>query len=134
MATSAMASVASHLAKPSNRRFTSPLFRSGMDSAIGEYEPGTRHEVFDRPGHEDFSRSRLRRDALTDVHRDPADVVFADLDLAGVQTGAYFDAERPDSRADRLCAAHGSGGPIEGGEHAVARRVHFAPSVAIELL
>jgi hypothetical protein len=33
------------------------------------------------------------RPARADVHGDPADVIAADLALAGVQPGAYLDAE-----------------------------------------
>jgi hypothetical protein len=54
------------------------------------------------------------------VHADPADVVAADLPLAGVQSGAHMDAERLHRVADRSLRA------VEHGQEPIARRVHLA--------
>ena len=64
---------------------------------------------------------------------DPADVVAADLALAGVQPGAHLDAERLHRVADRHGAADRSLRAVEHREEAVARRVHLAAPKAGEL-
>ena len=65
--------------------------------------------------------------------RDPADVIAADLALAGVQPGAHLDAERLHRVADRHRAADRPLRAVEHREEAVARRVHLAAPKASEL-
>ena len=65
-------------------------------------------------------------DARADVHGDPADVVAADLALAGVQSGAHLDAERLHRVADRHRAADRPLRAVEHREEAVTRRAHLA--------
>ena len=69
----------------------------------------------------------------TDVHGDPADVVAADLALAGVQPGAHLDAERLHRVANRHGAADRSLRTVEHREEAITRRVHLAAPEAVEL-
>ena len=71
--------------------------------------------------------------ARADVHGDPADVIAADLTLAGVQPGAHLDAQRPDRVADRHRAADRSLRAVEHREEAVSRSVHLAASKPSEL-
>ena len=71
--------------------------------------------------------------ARADVHGDPADVVAADLALAGVQPGAHLDAERLHRVANRHRAADRSLRAVEHRQEAVARRVHLAAPKAGEL-
>ena len=58
--------------------------------------------------------------ARPDVHGDSADVVAADLALAGVQPGAYLDAERLHRVADRHRAADRSLGAVKHREEAIS--------------
>ena len=71
--------------------------------------------------------------ARTDVHGDPADVVAADLALAGVQPGAHLDAERLHRVADRHGAADRSLRAVEHREEAISGRVHLAAPKPSEL-
>ena len=77
-------------------------------------------------------QTRLRQ---VDGHaRDVSGAVVApQLDLADVHARADVDAERARSLADRLGALHGSRGPVEGGEDAVARALDQAAAVAVHL-
>jgi hypothetical protein len=61
-----------------------------------------------------------RRDSCADVDGDSADVVSADLDLAGVDAGADVEVDRVGGRDECLRATHRSCGTVEGGEHSVA--------------
>jgi len=67
------------------------------------------------------------------VHGNPADVVAADLALAGVQSGAHLDAERMHRVADRHGAADRPLRTVEHCEEAVTRCVYFVATEAIEL-
>ena len=67
------------------------------------------------------------------VHRDAADVVAAELDLAGVGAGPDLDAERAEGGDDLDGAANGAGGPVEGGDEAVTGRVDLPTAEAGQL-
>src|SRR5437773_1754298 len=84
-----------------------PLARDALqrrNSAVLERDPRSCDQVPDRPRDEDLTRARARRNARSDVYRDPCDLVVQPLDLAGVQAGAHIKAERPDRFHDRAPA------------------------------
>ena len=68
-----------------------------------------------------------------DVYADPADVVAANLALAGVQPGAHLYAERLHRIANRHRATDRPLRTVEHRKEAVTRRVHLATSKAGEL-
>ncbi len=65
------------------------------------------------------------------MHGDPADVVAADLALAGVQSGADLDAEGVHCVANCHGAADRSLRAVERREEAVARGVHLTAAEAV---
>jgi hypothetical protein len=67
------------------------------------------------------------------MNGDPADVIAADLALAGVQPSAHLNAERLHRVADRHRASDRSLRAVEHREEAVSRRVHLAASKPNEL-
>src|SRR5439155_8085208 len=68
----------------------------------------------------------------TDVNGDAAYVVVHQLALACVQPGPHLDPERADAIADGAGAADRPRRAVEGGEEAVAQRLHLAPPEAGE--
>ena len=79
-------------------------------------------------------RLRQRRHPLADVHRQPADVVTADLDLAGVQADPDLETEIGSRVPDGGRAPDRPRRPVERGEETVARRLHLAAAERLELL
>jgi hypothetical protein len=67
------------------------------------------------------------------VHGDAADLRAVELALAGMDAGADLDAELPHGLSGRERAADGARRTVEGGEEAVARRVHLPAAEAVEL-
>jgi hypothetical protein len=67
------------------------------------------------------------------VHREAANVVASEFDLTGVAPGADIQAEVADGCAERLGAADGPGGPVEGRQQAVAGGVDVAAPVPFDL-
>src|SRR5690349_8380635 len=67
-----------------------------------------------------------------DVHGETADSGGLSCDLAGVGASADFDPERSHGFDDRLRASNSAGRPVEGGEEAVPRGVHFHSTVACQ--
>jgi len=63
----------------------------------------------------------------------PADVISANLALAGVQTGTHLDAERLDRVADRHRAADRPLRAVEHHQEPITRRAHRAAPKASEL-
>src|SRR5436189_6077908 len=59
-----------------------------VDAAIVERDFGADDEVSNRPGDEDLAGFGFGQDASADVHRQPADPVAAQLELARVQPGS----------------------------------------------
>ena len=91
-----------------------------MLSPILELDAGARDEVCDGPRHEYLRRAGDRGDAGTEMDCDSADVLAAQFDLSGVNPGADFDPEGSDSVPDCAGAIDRAGGPVEGGQRAVA--------------
>src|SRR5262249_26519528 len=104
-----------------------------MRAAIGEAQTRARDEIFDRTGHEHFTRTRARGDARADVHCDAAEIVADGFALAGVETGANLETERTDRVANRGRATNRACRTIERREESVADRFHFATAKASEL-
>ena len=77
--------------------------------------------------------SARRPDPGADVDRHAADVVADQLDLAGVDPGPHVDPEAGDIVLDRAGAADRPRRPVEGGEEAVAHRLHLVAAVAGKL-
>src|SRR5512133_2711031 len=75
--------------------------------------PGDEHRQSAR--YEYLTRSCLIQDAGGDVDADPPDVLSAEFDLAGVQSGTDRDAKRIKSSSHRECAPDGPSGTVKGG-------------------
>src|SRR5207244_6956498 len=103
------------------------------DSAVLELDAGSRHQVLDGLRDKHLAGAGVRGDACTRVDRDPPNRSVCELDLAGVDSGSHFEAERPDALRDRSCAAEGSGRSVEGREEAVACSIDFASAKALQL-
>src|SRR5438477_4237938 len=104
-----------------------------MGAAVVEGEPGAGDEILDGLRDEHLARPGERGDPCPGVDGDAADLRPVELTFAGVDTGADLDAQLPDSLAGRERTADGARRPVEGGEEAVARRVHLAAAEAVEL-
>jgi hypothetical protein len=61
------------------------------------------------------------------VHRDPADVIVAQLYLPGVQPGSDRDADPGQFRLEGSRAVNRPAGAVEGGQDPVSRRLDHAP-------
>src|SRR4051812_32063471 len=67
------------------RREQIPAARQALElmrAAVGELQPGARHEVGHHPRDQDLARLGLRHDSRRRVHGDPTDVAATHLDLA----------------------------------------------------
>src|SRR5206468_3485570 len=62
-----------------------------------------------------------------------ADLVLHELALAGMEAGPYVQAELIEALADRTRARNRPGRAVEGGEEAIAGRVHLIAAKAAEL-
>jgi len=67
------------------------------------------------------------------VDREAADVVAGEFDLTSVAPGADLQAELANGRGQRLGAADGPGGPVEGRQQAVPGGVDVAAPVPFDL-
>lgn len=68
------------------------------------------------------------------MHGDTADIVPLQLYFAGVEAGAYDNAERLNRLGDRRGTAHGPGRAVECGEKAVAERLDLMAAETADLL
>src|SRR5207249_5407330 len=90
-------------------------------------------EVHYGPRDEHLAGFGLGRHSLADVHRDPTHVLVAHLDLAGVQTGPYLDAEAPNRVADGTRGADRPAGTVEGRQRTVAHRLDMVATEPFQL-
>ena len=67
-----------------------------MKPAIRKRDSRACNEIFDGGGHQHLTRACERRDPLTDMDGDAADVVTSKLDLSGVKSRSYFISQWPD--------------------------------------
>ena len=91
-----------------------------MATAVGELDVGARDEVANRARNEYLAGGGERGDSGSGVYGDPGEVVTAYFALPGVQPGSQVEAEPARVFGDRLRAADGTCGSIEGGEEPVA--------------
>ena len=87
-------------------------------------------QVLDRARGQHLARARERADACADVHRDAAQVLAPLLAFAGVHPGADLEPERADGVDRGQRALRRPCRPVEGGEEAVAGRLHLSPAEA----
>src|SRR4029078_2204895 len=99
----------------------------------GEVEVGPAYQVLHRAGYEHLVGVGERTDASADVDRHAANVLAMQFALAGMQSGTDVEAERTDAVPDRAGALDSTSGAVEGGEEAVAQRLHLLTPKAIEL-
>src|SRR5687768_12266551 len=93
-------------------------------AAVLELDPRSHDEVFHRARDQDLVRRSGGHDPSRQGACDPADVVAAQLHLAGVQPGPDLDAEPPpDFLADLAGAADRARRAVERREDAVSRRL-----------
>ena len=91
-----------------------PIARDALEGAgapVVELEIRTDDEVLDGVGDEHLAGSGEGADTCSDVHTDTGDVVGSPFDLAGVQTGAHFDAEWSDGLLQRASGTDARPGP-----------------------
>src|SRR5680860_392325 len=103
-------------------------------TTVVELEARARDQVLDRARHDDLRRLRDRGHPLTNVDRHAADVVPADLDLAGVQADPDLQAQARSRVADGTAAADRARRPVEGGQKAIPHRLHFAALERLQLV
>src|SRR5829696_1979284 len=101
-------------------------------AAVGQGAVGAGDQVADGPGDEDLPGGGLAEDAGGDVDGDPADVVAADFDLAGVQAGADLEVDVAELLAEADRAGDGPPGAVEGGQEAVAGRLDHPPAPLLD--
>jgi hypothetical protein len=102
-----------------------------VSAALVKLKPRPDHQVAQRAGHEHVVRSCQCADASPDVHGDAADVVAANLALAGVQPGAHLDAER--LHASRIVMAQRIARQDLGVRRVIQRAVNIVRITAHEL-
>src|SRR5512145_332258 len=90
--------------------------------SVAEPDPRAGHQVLHGAGHQDLSRCGHGRHPGGDVHRDAAHTMtaLAQLDLPGMQPGAYIDPESADGFPDRADRADSAPGAIERGQDPVS--------------
>src|SRR5207247_2157951 len=94
-----------------------------VDATVRELDSRPSDQIRNRARDEYLPRPGGRPDARTDVDGDAADVVADQLAFAGVETGAHLDPKVAHCVTRRARAADRAGGPVEGGEEAVAHRL-----------
>src|SRR6266542_1977821 len=102
-------------------------------ATIVEGDLGAGDQILHRAGAEHLAGRRERAHACRDVHRDAADLALAQLDLAGVQSGADVDALTPQLVANAEGAADAPGWSVECRENSVARGAVELAAVLLEL-
>ena len=104
-----------------------------MRAAIVECDLRACHQILHGAGAEHLARGREGAHARRDVHRDPPDLVLAQLDLTGVKSGADLDALAPQLVANLERAANSARRPVERREYAVAGRAVELAAMVVEL-
>lgn len=103
----------------------------GMGSSVLYRDVSAGNQVPDRSRDEDLAGPGRGHHSGGKVHRDPADVVVALLDLAGMQPGPDLEADAAQLVPERGCTADPPAGAVEGGQDPVAGRLD---QLAAELL
>src|SRR4029453_16882044 len=84
-------------------------------AAVGQGDAGAGAQVADGPGHQDLAGVGLGQDPGGEVDGDAADVVAAQLDLAGVEPGPDLDVDVDELVAEGDRRAEGTPGRLEVG-------------------
>jgi hypothetical protein len=79
-----------------------------MPAAVREAAAGAGDEIAHRARHQRLARRSHRDDAGRGVNGDATDIVFGQLDLACMQSGAHRDAQRLDGTGDGCRATDGA--------------------------
>src|SRR4029453_9521236 len=106
-----------------------PLARDTLEllgAAVRKRDTRADDKALAGAGDEPLVRPGECADPRADVDGHAADVVADELALAGVQAGAHIDVERSHGVRDRSRTADPARRSVEGGEEAVAQRLHFA--------
>ena len=104
-----------------------------LRAAVRERDPRSGDEILDGARDEHFAPRGERSYAGRDMDRDAADVLVHQLDLAAVQADPHLQAEGARRLRDRLSAPDRPRRAVEGGEVAVAQRLHLASAKPAQL-
>ncbi len=96
-----------------------------VSAKIDESDARSGDEILHRSGDTHFARSRSRRDASRDVHRDAGKAGIRQLAFTRMQARPDLNPERSHRRSDGLSTTNRPRGAIEPGHQAVAGRVDF---------
>ncbi len=116
-----------------NSRHSSGTPLRACSTQVVELDARSGHEVPHRARHHHVAGRAGRRHSSADADGDPADVVPAQLDLAGVKPDPDVDAHGSEAFSDGDRAADGAGGGVEEREEAVSGRLDLASSVVSDL-
>src|SRR6516164_782951 len=105
-----------------------------VPAAVREAEAGAGDEIAHRARHQRLARRSHRDDAGRGVNGDATDIVFGQLDLAGMQSGAHRDAQGLDGAGDRCRATHSPRRAVERREEAIAQLFHLSAAEPPDLL
>src|SRR5215218_2261455 len=104
-----------------------------MRSAILEADARARDDLLQCPRDQHLAPLCARGDSCPNQDRNATDLKLALLELAHVQAGARFEAERANALGNRARAGDPAARSIEGGEEAVAGGIEFLALVAGKL-
>lgn len=106
-----------------------------MLASVVKFNARSDHQVLDGAGHQDLVRAGQCGDSGSNVDGDAADIAPHQLALAGMQPGPDRQAIVVGPIANGAgAAADRAGGPIEGGQKAVASCLDLVASVATEFM
>ena len=97
-------------------------------TAISELDAGAGDEVLDGRGDEDLTRVSVGGDPGTDVNGEAGQLAFISLALSRVNPDSQLEPKLVGVGNECLCTADRSRRTVEGGEEAVAGRVHLLAS------
>src|SRR5215211_3599369 len=129
------ASAYSHAVAESSR-VEAPFARNALElrgATVLEVDTRAGGEVPDDAGDQYLAGSGLRRDPGADVDRDAFHSAADELNLAGVNAGADFEAELGDGIDRAMSAGDGPRRTVEGGEESVAGAANLPAAVAGKL-
>jgi len=104
-----------------------------MNPALGEGDPGSRHQILDRARDQHLAGLADGGDAGADMKRDPTQGPILDVALSGVNARPDVDAEGANGALDRQRATDRTGRAVErrDGEHLAASTTPFNASFIV---
>ncbi len=99
---------------------------------VGEPKLAADHEVTNGARDEDLAWPCLAHDPSRQMHGQAADVVAADLDLAGMDAASDLERLRLGGGDDLPGASNRLGGSAEGCEHAISQRLDGLAAVLLD--